>query len=89
MGGHGALTLALRSPEHYHSVSAFAPICHPSDCPWGIKALTGYLGADRAAWRSYDACALIEDGARVAELLVDQGLADDFLASAAEAKSTG
>ncbi|TPG14510.1 S-formylglutathione hydrolase [Sphingomonas oligophenolica] len=80
MGGHGALTVALRHPDRFRSVSAFAPICAPSQGPWGEKALGGYLGEDRAAWRSYDACALIDDGARVAELLVDQGDADPFLA---------
>ena len=80
MGGHGALTVALRHPERFRSVSAFAPICHPSDCPWGVEALGGYLGKDRAAWRAHDAVALIEDGARVAEMLVDQGEADQFLA---------
>jgi S-formylglutathione hydrolase len=79
MGGHGALTLALKHPERYRSVSAFAPIVSPINCPWGVKALTGYLGEDRAAWRPYDACALIEDGARVADILVDQGEADSFL----------
>ena len=79
MGGHGALTLALRSPTRFAAVSAFAPICSPIHCPWGIKALTGYLGADRAAWRPYDACALLDDGARVAEILVDQGDADPWL----------
>ncbi|MFK7912881.1 MAG: S-formylglutathione hydrolase [Pseudomonadales bacterium] len=79
MGGHGALTLALRSPERYRSVSAFAPICAPMECPWGRKALTGYLGEDRSSWRSYDACALIADGARLPELLVDQGADDGFL----------
>ena len=80
MGGHGALTLALRSPAgRYRSVSAFAPICSPMRCPWGEKALGGYLGADRARWRAYDACALLDDGARVAEILVDQGTADAFL----------
>ena len=79
MGGHGALTLALRSPTRFAAVSAFAPICSPINCPWGIKALTGYLGADRAAWRPYDACALLDDGARVAEILVDQGDADPWL----------
>jgi len=79
MGGHGALTLALRHPERYRSVSAFAPIVSPINCPWGVKALTGYLGEDRATWRPYDACALIEDGARVADILVDQGEADSFL----------
>lgn len=79
MGGHGALTIALRDPGRFNSVSAFAPICAPSDCPWGQKALTAYLGTDRAAWRAHDACALIEDGARLPELLVDQGAADAFL----------
>jgi S-formylglutathione hydrolase len=81
MGGHGALTLALRSPSRYASVSAFAPICAPADCPWGQKAFGGYLGPDIAAWRAYDACALIDDGARVDRLLVSQGSADDFLTS--------
>jgi len=80
MGGHGALTVALRNPGRFRSVSAFAPIASPMRCPWGEKALGGYLGADRAAWRAHDATALIEDGARVAELLVDQGDADPFLA---------
>lgn len=80
MGGHGALTIALRNPGRFRAVSAFAPICAPIDCPWGQKALTGYLGADQAAWRAYDACALIEDGARLPDLLVDQGGADNFLA---------
>jgi len=80
MGGHGALTIALRNPDRFKSVSAFAPIVSPLNCPWGEKALTGYLGDDRADWRSYDACALIDDGARVAEILVDQGDADQFLA---------
>jgi S-formylglutathione hydrolase len=80
MGGHGALTIALRNPGRFRSVSAFAPIVAPGRVPWGEKALGGYLGADRAAWRAYDACALIEDGARVGELLVDQGDADPFLA---------
>ena len=79
MGGHGALTIALRNPARYRSVSAFAPIASPLQCPWGEKALDGYLGPDRATWRAYDACALIEDGARLAELLVDQGSNDAFL----------
>lgn len=79
MGGHGALTLALQNPDRFKSVSAFAPICHPGECPWGEKALGGYLGEDRAAWRSYDAVTLIEDGARVKGILVDQGTADQFL----------
>jgi S-formylglutathione hydrolase len=80
MGGHGALTIALRNPGRFRSVSAFAPIVAPSQVPWGEKALGGYLGPDKAAWREYDALALIEDGARLPELLVDQGHADDFLA---------
>ena len=80
MGGHGALTVALRNPELFRSVSAFAPIVAPGQVPWGQKALTGYLGDDRAAWRKHDAVALIEDGARVPELLVDVGDADSFLA---------
>ncbi len=80
MGGHGALTIALRNPGRFRSVSAFAPIVSPLNCPWGDKALGGYLGPDRANWREYDACALIEDGARLPDLLVDQGEADGFLA---------
>jgi S-formylglutathione hydrolase len=80
MGGHGALTIALRNPARFRSVSAFAPIVSPLNCPWGEKALTGYIGADKAAWREYDACALIDDGARLPDLLVDQGTGDNFLA---------
>lgn len=80
MGGHGALTIALRNPARFRSVSAFSPIVSPINCPWGEKALTGYLGENRADWREYDACALIEDGARLPALLVDQGTADNFLA---------
>ncbi len=79
MGGHGALTVALRNPGRFRSVSAFAPIVAPSQVPWGEKALGGYLGPDRAAWRKHDAVALIEDGARLDELLVDVGTADPFL----------
>lgn len=79
MGGHGALTIALRNPDRFRSVSAFAPIVAPIDCPWGQKAFEGYLGDDQTAWRAYDACALIEDGARLPDLLVDQGDADSFL----------
>ena len=79
MGGHGALTLALKNPSLFKSVSAFAPICSPLRCPWGEKALGGYLGSDRSAWRRYDATALIEDGGRVPEIFVDQGMADTFL----------
>ena len=79
MGGHGALTVALRSPNRFRSVSAFAPIVAPGQVPWGRKALTGYLGDDRTAWRKHDAVALIEDGAKLDELLVDVGTADPFL----------
>jgi len=80
MGGHGALTIALKNPALYRSVSAFAPIVIPSEVPWGQKALPRYLGDDRAAWRAYDTTALIEDGARFAgTLLIDQGDADKFL----------
>ena len=79
MGGHGALTVALKNPGRYRSASAFAPIVAPSQVPWGQKAFSGYLGEDRAGWRAHDAVALIEDGARVPELLVDQGEADPFL----------
>ena len=79
MGGHGALTLALKHPGRWKSVSAFAPIGSPSRCPWGEKALGGYLGSNPAAWRRHDATLLLEDGARLAELLVDQGEADGFL----------
>jgi S-formylglutathione hydrolase len=79
MGGHGALTVGLRHPDRFRAVSAFAPIVAPSQVPWGRKALGGYLGPDQAAWRKHDAVALIEDGARLPELLVDQGAADQFL----------
>ncbi|WP_313538459.1 S-formylglutathione hydrolase [Sphingomonas sp.] len=80
MGGHGALTIALRNPDRFRSISAFAPIVAPSQVAWGQKALGGYLGDNPAAWRTHDAVALIEDGARVPALLVDQGDADTFLA---------
>jgi S-formylglutathione hydrolase len=79
MGGHGALTAALRNPARYRAASAFAPIVAPSQVPWGTKALGGYLGDDRNAWRRHDAVALIEDGARFSDLLVDYGDADPFL----------
>jgi S-formylglutathione hydrolase len=81
MGGHGALTIGLTFPDRFKAVSAFAPIVAPAQMPWGQKALGGYLGPDRAAWRKHDAVALIEDGARIADLLVDQGGADQFLDS--------
>ena len=80
MGGHGALTIALKHPDRYRAVSAFAPIASTMRCPWGEKALRGYLGEDRAAWRAYDATALIDDrGWTGPALLVDQGLNDPFL----------
>jgi S-formylglutathione hydrolase len=79
MGGHGALTIGLRNPGRFRSVSAFSPIAAPSRVPWGEKALGGYLGADRAGWRAHDAVALIKDGARLPELLVDTGADDPFL----------
>ncbi|MGV3497886.1 MAG: S-formylglutathione hydrolase [Hydrogenophaga sp.] len=80
MGGHGALTLALRHPGRFQSVSAFAPICAPTEVPWGHKAFAGYLGDERSAWAQHDAVKLIEAGARLPALLVDQGLDDQFLA---------
>jgi S-formylglutathione hydrolase len=79
MGGHGALTLALRHPGRFRSVSAFAPICAPSQCPWGEQAFGAYLGPDRAEWAAHDATALIAAGRRCPPLLVDQGEADQFL----------
>jgi len=79
MGGHGALTTSLRNPGRFLSTSAFSPIVSTMNCSWGERALQGYLGPDRQKWRIYDACALIEDGARLPELLVDQGDADNFL----------
>ncbi len=81
MGGHGALTIGLTLADRFRAVSAFAPIVAPSQVPWGHKALGGYLGEDRAAWRAHDAVALIQDGASVPSLLVDQGDADQFLDS--------
>ena len=79
MGGHGALTVSLRNPGRFRSVSAFAPIVAPSQVPWGQKALQGYFGQDEQGWRKHDAIALIEDGARLDALLVDVGTADPFL----------
>jgi len=79
MGGHGALTVALNHSQRFRSVSAFAPIVAPSQVPWGQKALAGYLGEDRSEWRKHDSVALIEDGARVEEMLVDVGDADPFI----------
>ncbi len=81
MGGHGALTIGLTFPETFKSLSTFAPIVAPGQVPWGHKALGGYLGPDRAAWRAHDATALVEDGKRPAgDILIDQGAADNFLA---------
>ncbi|CAJ0795206.1 S-formylglutathione hydrolase [Ralstonia condita] len=82
MGGHGALTLALRHPGRFRSVSAFAPIAHPSVCPWGLKAFTGYLGDDRTAWAAHDATLLMQQARRPfpGGILIDQGEADRFLA---------
>ena len=79
MGGHGALTVALNFPDRFRSVSAFAPIVAPSQVPWGQKALGGYLGEDRSSWRGHDSVALIENGARLRELLVDVGDSDTFI----------
>jgi S-formylglutathione hydrolase len=79
MGGHGALTISLRNPGRFKSTSAFAPIVSPLNCAWGHKALGGYLGSDQSLWAEYDACALIAGGARLPDLLVDQGDADNFL----------
>jgi S-formylglutathione hydrolase len=79
MGGHGAMTIALKHPERFRSCSAFAPIVEPSTADWSAPAFEKYLGADQAAWRAYDACALVRDGARFPEFLIDQGTADGFL----------
>jgi S-formylglutathione hydrolase len=80
MGGHGALTLALRHPGLFKSCSAFAPIAAPMRCPWGAKAFAGYLGPDKAAWAAHDATVLVQAGHRAPALLIDQGEADQFLA---------
>lgn len=79
MGGHGALTIALKNPKTFTSVSAFAPITNPSQCPWGQKAFNGYLGSDENLWKAYDTCELIKQGARVPDILIDQGESDNFL----------
>ncbi|MEP0202017.1 MAG: S-formylglutathione hydrolase [Halioglobus sp.] len=79
MGGHGALTIALKNPAQYRSVSAFSPIVAPTQCPWGEKALGHYLGDNRESWQAYDTCELIRSGAQALPMLVDQGEADDFL----------
>lgn len=80
MGGHGALVMALRNPDLYTSVSAFAPICHPTQCPWGHKAFSGYLGDDQAAWQEYDATELLLRLRKAPPMLISQGEADNFLA---------
>ena len=80
MGGHGALVCALKNPGRYRSLSAFAPIANPMECPWGQNAFAGYLGEDRASWREWDACALIAEAAERLPILVDQGEADGYLA---------
>ena len=79
MGGHGALTLSLNHPTLFKSVSAFSPICAPSQCPWGEKAFTAYLGDDRASWKPHDACELIKQHGLSTPVLIDQGEADTFL----------
>ena len=79
MGGHGALTIALKNPGRFRSMSAFSPICSPMNCPWGEKALGGYLGSNRDTWAAYDTCALLRDARERLPLLVDQGEADNFL----------
>lgn len=79
MGGHGALTLAWKYPEKFKSVSAFAPICAPSECPWGEKAFSAYLGAEKNNWHAHDAMQLVlSKGALFDEVLIDQGLDDQF-----------
>ena len=81
MGGHGALTIGLKNPDTYRSISAFAPICSPLNCPWGQKALSNYLGDDQSTWLQYDATELVKSLDRLPEsgILIDQGLADQFL----------
>lgn len=81
MGGHGALTLAIRHPQQYKSVSAFSPIVAPTQCPWGEKAFSHYLGHDKTSWAEHDTCALITSRGFDKPLLVEQGLADNFLAN--------
>lgn len=79
MGGHGALTVGMKNPERFKSISAFAPIVSPLNCPWGEKAMTAYLGEDRAAWAAHDACELVKTVGHPSEILVDQGTSDNFL----------
>ena len=78
MGGHGALICALKNPDEYKSVSAFSPICNPLNSGWGKGCFDAYLGKDEASWAAYDATALVESGAKVADILIDQGLGDEF-----------
>jgi S-formylglutathione hydrolase len=82
MGGHGALVLALRNPERFRTLSAFAPVCAPSQCPWGVKAFSSYLGSVRKSWMEYDASALMaqRESPFPGGILIDQGLGDKFLA---------
>ena len=79
MGGHGALVIGLRNPDRYTSISAFSPICNPTNCDWGEKAFTGYLGDNRHAWADYDASILMQSTQSRTPILVDQGLDDNFL----------
>ncbi|MEO3684153.1 S-formylglutathione hydrolase [Shewanella vesiculosa] len=79
MGGHGALTIALKNPHRYNSLSAFSPICHPMDSPWGIKAFRGYLGDNQQQWQQYDSCELMAKSQQFVPALVDQGSKDNFL----------
>jgi S-formylglutathione hydrolase len=81
MGGHGALTIALKNPQRYRSVSAFAPICAPSQCPWGEKAFSAYLGDDREGWQQHDAAELLARNSLPYPILIDQGEADEFLST--------
>ena len=78
MGGHGALICALKNPDAYRSVSAFSPICNPMKCGWGKGCFSAYLGDDKSLWEAYDATALVKSGAKVKDILIDQGLADEF-----------
>ncbi|MFS1702485.1 S-formylglutathione hydrolase [Alteromonas sp. AMM-1] len=79
MGGHGALSIALKNPQRYSSASAFSPICHPTQCPWGQKAFTAYLGEDKSAWQQYDTVELMKQSQHALPMMVDQGLDDSFL----------
>lgn len=88
MGGHGALVLGLRNPDLFESISAFSPIVNPTNCPWGEKAFKGYLGEDKSTWKNYDTCELIKSGHKSKhEILVEQGLGDEFLVEQLKPKS--